>query len=252
MIIWVGLFAIIILVSLILAFRSMRDYAEMPVHSDTHYSLYLIKNEAGLNEETLTSIDQVINQKRLIVSFERLYKGSKQALVVYGPVVILKQFATTLDLMELEDYSLKYNDPLPSGILSWEISSHNFRGIDKPIVSQETNKPIIDLANIPLSDYEELWWQLVMQPKCEKNGLQPLFKALIRVTVIANDDNKAQEIKSKLDLQVKTTNLVTIPQSYSTAQMIKLYQKRSLPQKPLDKDGGNFILVLEDVKDLLG
>lgn len=243
-IIWVALFIIIISVSLILAVRSMRDYAETPVHSDTHYSLYLIKNEAGLDEDVLESIDQIINQKRLIVSFERLYKGSKQALVVYGPVVILKQFADTLNLMELEDYSLKYSDPIPSGILSWEISSHDFH---------KTDRPILDLTKMPvtLNDTEELWWQLVLQPKCEKNGLQPLFKALIRVTVIVQDDNRASEIKSKLDDWVRTTNLVTIPQVFSTVQMIEFYQKRSLPQTTLDKESGHFVISVEDVNSLI-
>lgn len=251
MIIWVAVFVVIILVSLLLAIRSMRDYAAMPVHSDIQYSLYLIKNESGLTEEILTEIDHIINQKRLIISFERLYKGPKRALVVYGPVIILKQFVDTLDLMELEDYSLKYNPPLPSGILSWEISSHNFRKIIKPITSQEINKPDIDLSDIPLDDCEEIWWQLIIQPKCEKNGLQPLFKALIRVTVIASNDNRATDIKSKIDFLVKNTNLVTIPQIFSTAQTLDLYQKRSLPQRLLDKEGGHFIVVLEDIKDLL-
>lgn len=221
----------------------MRDYVQIPIHSDTLYSLYLIKNEAGLNEIILESIDQIINQKRLIVSFERLYKGSKQALVVYGPVVVLKEFADTLNLMELEDYSLKYKDKLPSRILSWEISSKKIDNNEK--ISLDLNK-IIDLH-----DNEEIWWQLVIQPKCEKNGLQPLFKVLIRVTVIADNDNRARDIKSKIDELIKKVNLLPIPQQYSTAQVIKFYQKRSLPQKSLSKEGGHFIAAIDNVKDLL-
>lgn len=244
MIIWAVLFIIIVLISLVLAIRSMHDYAEMPVHSEMPYSLYLIKNRAGLDEKILESIDQIINQKRLIVSFERLYKGSKQATVVYGPVVILKQFTEVLDLMELEDYSLKYNNPLPAGILAWEISSKNY---------QKTEKPILDLIKSPivLKESEELWWQLVLQPKCEKNGLQPLFKSLFRVVVIADNDNRAGEIKLELDSKVKNTNLSVVPQSYSTAQIIKFYQKRSLPQRVLDKEGGHFVMGLDDVQALL-
>ncbi|MDD2823340.1 MAG: hypothetical protein PHQ59_04660 [Candidatus Daviesbacteria bacterium] len=253
MIIWVLLFFIVIFISLFLAFRSMRDYTEAPVHTDTHYSLYLIKNEAGLTDELLMKIDHIIDQKRLIVSLERLYRGSKQALVIYGPVIILKQFADILNLVELEDYSLKYSNHLQAGILAWEVSSKDFHKSDKPIAYQKSDAPIIDLANIPLalSDQEELWWQLVIQPKCEKNGLQPIFKALIRVVVIAGDNNKAQEIKSKIDNQVKQTNLLAIPQSYSSEQIIKNYQKRSLPQHLLDKEGGHFIVGVDDIKDLL-
>lgn len=252
MLIWVGLFIIIVLVSLILAIRSMRDYSEVPVHSSTPYSVYLVRNEQGLNDEILTQIDQIINQKRLIISFERLYKGTKRALVVYGPVIILKQFVDALDLMELEDYSLKLDKPLPPGILSWEISSYDFRKIIKPVASQGINEPVVNLSDIPLEDEEELWWQLVMQPKCERNGLQPLFKVLIRIVIIANNDNRAQDIKAAIDSLIKTTNLVSIPQTFSSAQIINFYQKRSLPQKLLDKEGGHFIVVVEDIKDLLG
>lgn len=246
MLIGVGLFVLVILISLILAFRSMRDYADMPVYSSTPYSLYLVKNEAGINTDFLESIDQIINQKRLIISFERLYKGTKKALVVYGPVVILKQFADSLGLMELEDYSLKYNkDSIHPGILAWEISSRDYHKADKQI---------LNLAKIPvtLNEWEEIWVQFVVQPKCEKNGLQPLSKALIRITVITQDANRATEIKSEIDNLVKTTNLVTVPQVYSTISMIKFYQSRSLSQKLLGKEGGHFIASLDDVQSLLG
>lgn len=230
----------------------MRDYAEMPSASSTVYSLYLIKNEAGLNDEILKKINEIINQKRLIVSFERLFKGSKKALVVYGPAVILKQFTTVLDLVELEDYSLKF-DHITEGILAWEISSKNFRKVDKPLIYQATGNPIVDLNKISvnLSENEELWWQVVTQPKCEKDRLQVFFKVLIRAVVVTGDYDRAEKIKSKIDEAVKQTNLVTVPQIYSTAQEMKFYQKRSLPQNILGKEGGHFVASLEDIKDLL-
>ncbi|MFA5933367.1 MAG: hypothetical protein WCV81_03855 [Microgenomates group bacterium] len=253
MIIWVILFGFIIVASLILALRSMRDYASMPIHSDTVYSLYLVKNEAGLNKEILEKIDKIINQKRLIVSFERLYKGSKKALVVYGPTVILKQFITQLDLVELEDYSVKYGDTIPKGVLAWEISSKDFRKEDKPLEYEGKDDPILGLKEVSadLSDSEELWWQVVTQPKCERDGLQILFKTLIRVVVITGDDGKARMIKSEIDEKVKNTNLVTVPQAFSTIQILKHYQKRALPQNTLNKEGGHFVVTIEDIKDLL-
>lgn len=241
MIIWVILFAVIILTSFVLAFRSMQGYREMPVHSQTLYSLYLIKNEANLTEDLLTRINLIIDQKRLVVSFERLCKGSKKALVVYGPVAILKTFSEELNLMELEDYTLGNIKDQPK--LSWEISSKNFQDHRKENIGfYEISKDLLD--------GEQFWWQLVLQPQCEKRGLQPMFKALIRIVVIAANE-KNQEIKKILDKIIKDSELLALPQAYSSEQIFRFYQQRSLPQTLLIKNEGHFLCSVEDIKYLL-
>lgn len=241
-IIWIILFAVIILISFILALRSMRDYHEIPIHSKTAYSLYLIKNEANLTEDLLTRINSIINQKRLVVSFERLCKGSKKALVVYGPVPILKTFFEELNLMELEDYT--FNDNEGQSKLCWEISSKNFQG--HPEKSVGFYKALENLDN-----GDQFWWQLVLQPLCEKKGLSPMFKAMIRAVVITDSDEKNQKIKQAVDRIIKESELLVLPQIYSSKQVFEFYQQRSLSQTLLVSGEGHFVCSASDVNQLL-
>lgn len=244
MIIWVILFLIIVIVSFILALRSMRDYHDIPVNQQTNYSLYLIKNEVGLTEDFLEQINKIIDKKRLIISLERLYKGTKKALVIYGPVTILKQFSKELDLMELEDYSLKNEQGDLSHNLCWEVSAKHF---------QKINASILGLREVSenLREMEEIWWQLVLQPQCERNGIQPIFKAFIRVVVICADEQKGKDIKLNLEKQIKESGLLSLPQAYSSSQILQFYQKRSLPQKFFTKEDGHFIITSDKVEYLL-
>lgn len=242
MIIWIIIFAVIIFVSFILALRSMKDYHEIPVHSKTAYSLYLIKDEVKLTVDLLTRINSIIDQKRLVISFERLCKGSKKALVVYGPVAILKTFFEELNLMELEDYALDNIETQPR--LSWEISSNNFQGHPEKCVG------FYDALK-DLKDEEQFWWQLVLQPQCEKRGISLMFKAMIRVVVISASDEKNKEIKQTLDKIIKDSELLALPQVYSSAQIFKFYQQRSISQTLLTKDEGHFICSVDDVSQLL-
>lgn len=242
MIIWIILFAAIIIISFVLAFRSMRDYHEIPTHSQTAYSLYLIKNEANLTEDLLTRINAIIDQKRLVISFERLCKESKKALVIYGPVAILKTFSEELNLIELEDYALDNIKTQPK--LAWEISSKNFQG------RSEENVGFSELLK-DLFENKEVWWQLILQPQCEKRRLQSMFKALIRVVAISDSDEKNQEIKQALDKMIKDSELLALPQAYSSEQILEFYQQRSMPQILLTKDEGHFVCSVADIKYLL-
>lgn len=244
MIIWIAIFLITIVVSVILALRSMRDYHEVPLHPQIPYSLFLIKNEAGLTEDLLKQISEMIGKKRLIISFEKLFRGSKKALVVYGPVTVIEQLGKELDLTELEDYSLKSKQVSEHDILSWEVSSKYFQKNDEtPFHFTEVVKD--------LSDNEELWWQLILQPRCDRDELQPMFKALIRVAVISADKQKSQDIKLNLDKHIRESGLLALPQAYSSTQIFEFYQHRSLPQKLFTKEGGHFMISSFEVKYLL-
>lgn len=238
------LFLIIIIISFILALRSMHDYHELPLHLQTVYSLFLVKNEAGLTENLLKRVNKTIGKKRLIISFERLFKGSKKALVVYGPVIILEQLNKELDLTELEDYSLNNKQVLEHDILLWEVSSKYF---------QKNNETPLHFTEITkdLSDNEELWWQLILQPRCDRNELEPMFKAIIRVVIISADKQKSQDIKLNLEKHIRESGLLTLPQAYSSTQILQFYQQRSLPQKLLTKEDGYFKISSYDVKYLL-
>ncbi len=244
MVIWVALVLIIIIASFILALRSMRDYHELPLHSHTEYSLFLVKNEAGLTGDLLGWINELVGRKKLVISFERLFRGSKKALVVYGPVTVLEQLSKELDLIELEDYSLRSTRVFQHNILSWEVSSKHFqKNSGTPLRVAEVTKN--------LSDNEELWWQLALQPRFDKNEVQPMFKAIIRVVVISANKQKSQDIKLNLDKQIKESGLLALPQAYSSTQIFEFYQQRSLPQKLFTKEDGYFMISSSEVNYLL-
>lgn len=242
MIIWGILFAIIILTSFFLAFRSMRNYHERPIYHKSAYSLYLIKNEAGLSEDLLLHLNSIIKKMQLIISFERLCKGSKKALVVYGPAIIIKQFMQELNLIELEDYTLE-NRQMPS-ILAWEISAKEFKKTDKKVLG------FLEAAK-DLSENEEIWWQIVTQPQRERDNLQPALKTLIRVIVSSNSDVKNQEVKKNLEQIIKDSSLLTLPQTYPSSQVLQFYQQRSLPKQLFSTSEGHFLCFSEDLNFLL-
>ena len=104
MIIWIILFVVVLGISLFLAYESMANYHENPRHNTITHTLFLIRKPENLTSDLLKKIYQQAQKDRLTVSFERLIKGSREALVVFGPAVLLSHL-TALDLLELEDYS---------------------------------------------------------------------------------------------------------------------------------------------------
>lgn len=78
----------------------MKDFYELPERSS--YGVFLIRDPKSLNLQSLIKL-QTENQ-RLILSFERLFKGSKSALVLYAPRDIITKFSNFKPL-ELLDYS---------------------------------------------------------------------------------------------------------------------------------------------------
>jgi hypothetical protein len=90
------IFLIIIAISGYFAYLSMKDFYELP---ERGYGLFLIRNPNAL---TIESLEKLRKELR-IISFERLFKDEKSALVLYTPkeiVVSLSDFKP----LELEDY----------------------------------------------------------------------------------------------------------------------------------------------------
>ncbi len=118
MILWFALFLLIVGISFVLAFRSMKDYQEIPKNFKAEYGLFLIRRPESFNANALTAIGQTILEEGLVVSIERLFKGKQAALTIFGPKKILDDFAESLNLLELEDYAqvLDHKD-----ISVWEV-----------------------------------------------------------------------------------------------------------------------------------
>lgn len=100
--IYVSLFFIIIGVSAYFAYLSMKDFYELP--EGRVYGLFLLRNPNALNLGNLNKLQSL----GIILSIERLYRGSKSALVLYAPKETIAKFPD-LKPLELEDYSRAYN-----------------------------------------------------------------------------------------------------------------------------------------------
>lgn len=219
MLIWFILFFIILAISLVLAVQSMADYETRPKHFNTLYSLFLISKENNLSNELIDKLHQDIQEKGYILSLERLFKGGKRALVIYGPSVLIKPLGEKLGLLELEDYSQKINE-VGKGILVWEVGR---KQVGQENLVTDNLFPVMP----EMSDKEEFWWQLVLQPV--KGSGEAKFQAIVRALIKAEDPKRASWLQNELLAIGKTRGLAMLPQAYSAAQMVKLYQERSLP-----------------------
>lgn len=77
----------------------MKDYYDLP-EKEKSYSLFLIRNPQSLVEETFSKL----LKETEVVSFERLYRGDRSAVVLYAPKVLIEKFPEFKPL-ELEDYT---------------------------------------------------------------------------------------------------------------------------------------------------
>lgn len=223
MILWVVLFALVVAISFVLAARSMRDFTEIPTNEQ--YSLFLIRKTQGLSAELLNSIHESLLRSKSIISFERLFKGAKSALVVYGPTKLLSSYHELLNLLELEDYT---NVDL-NHISAWEV------GIKGPASSFKIEQKVFN--NLPqLSDTEQFWWQILIS-----SGL----KVQIRAIVVTQDTEKRNSLTQTLH-HLAPEKVVKLPKAFSNEQILEFYRTRSFK-----KDDKNPSLRTQDIVHLL-
>lgn len=235
MIFWIILFLLIIGVSFILAFQSMKDFAEKPADSKSQYGLFLIRNLKALSADFLNSLHKELADKGLIFSIEKLFKGQRAALVIYGPRDFLQKYHDLLDLLELEEYT----NVDPKEVLSWEVNTTDG-----------------SLNGIPqLLEDEQFWWQVVLKPTkgsiLEKIGkkqnldyfqmaksktldqpeTQPVsvdsYKCQIRAVVWVKDDKRRVDLAEKLQ-NLDSGKLRKVPIPFTNSQILKMYKDRSL------------------------
>lgn len=197
MLIWIILFFIIIIASFVMALKSMSDYQEHPLNTGLKYSLFLIQNPEELTPQILEDIRHEALKRKAIISLEKLFKGGKTALVIFTPQEIMNKFTKILNLLELEDYSLK------------EITNFKIFEIGGKNISFSPKLP-------ELKDNEQLWQQIILKPKTGN------FQSIIRVVLLSTDKAKEQEMTENF-------SKVTLPQSYSGTEILKSYRQRILP-----------------------
>lgn len=235
MILWIALFLLVLAISFVLAVQSMKDYQEIPSQTGEEYGVFLIRKPVFFTHDILTKLHQDCLDSGLVISFERLVKGAKSALVVYGPKRLLGSHTNTLDLLELEDYVFQTS---PGDISAWEVGMK---------VAGQTSAE--DVKNYfkkfpPLSEGEQFWWQLVLAPEKSVSDKKS-FQAQIRAVLLSPDQIKRTNLAQTLQNLVPE-KLIKLPKAFSDAQIIDFYQKRSLR-----KDGKNPLLESKEILQLL-
>ncbi len=226
MILWVALFLLIVIISFILAMQSMRDYQEIPQQSKEEYGLFLIRQTASFNPEILNSILKMITAEGLIISLERLFKGSESALAIFGPKKHLVKFSGDLSLLELEDYAARLES---KDLSTWEVGVKDKARFDPYTPDNITN-------NLPKLDKEDqFFWQIVL------NQHQTQIRA-----VLYTKDKEKRKVLAPLFHNLKLGGLIKVPRPFSHEQMMVSYQLRSL-----SRDSQGPLLTPEGVIKLL-
>lgn len=206
MILWILIFIIILLVSLILSIRSMKDYQQTFLDSKVVYGLFLVRKSAFITQDFLDSLSKRLN--RSLISFERLFKGNETTLLIYGPREILLKFYPQLDLLEIEDYAVKRAEV--SCLSGWEFT---IRGDLFPANSLYENFP-------KMSASEEFWFQLIIQPAKNK-----VFRGNIRALIFSpNSVSGTNLVRSLQNLSPK--HLIKLPKAYSDKQIADSFARR--------------------------
>lgn len=214
MILWFVLFALVVAISFVLAAKSMRDFTEIPP-ANQQYGLFLIRKMAGLSGQFIDSLHDDSLQTGLNIAFERLFKGNRCALVVFGPRKPLLKYQDSLDLLELEDYTNVSSEDT----FVWEIG----------IKSTGEGQKVFD--NLPqFLETEQFWWQLVLWA----GKSAPQFHTQIRAVLISADLERRKDLTQKLQ-SVLSDKLIKLPKAFSNTQMLDFYKKRSF-QKNAQKN----------------
>lgn len=208
MILWVVLLCLVVAISFVLATQSMRDFTQVPKAGD--YSLFLVRNTRGLDSTFLNLLSSDLLASKAIISFERLFKGRKSALVVFGPSRLILNYKTTLDLLELEDYTNVH----PENISTWEVGVKN-SGQQAPEGTIDSGKVFSGMPH--LSETEQFWWQVI---------ISSTFKPQITAIVVASDPTRKHALT--LNLHNLAPQLIyKLPKVFSDSQLFDFYQKRS-------------------------
>ncbi len=185
----------------------MRDFQETPRRASRDYSLFLIRNLGALNSKLLEQLHSELLKKSAFISLERLTKGYRIALTIYGPKNLLQPLQRELNLLELEDYTKKYS---LGNLLVFEVFKKN-----QPVEGEV-------FTNLPkLEGDEQFWWQLILHPKTVQR--KKIFSGQIRVGLILNSNREMADQFESLN----GGNLLKVPRPYSQEQMRELLCNRT-------------------------
>jgi len=205
---------LVVAISFVLAYMSMKDYHYAPRISKDEYGLFLIRQTANLNTEALRSMSHQMLSEGLIISVERLFKGPQAALTIFGPRKILSKFMESLNLLELEDYTEKL---MTSHISVWEVGARSLKD-----QGQAAGNIFEGLSKLGAED--QFFWQIILGAK---KGNELTFQTQFRAAVYATDTIRKNQLVEELQ-NLSFGSLVMIPKPFSTDQMMEFFKARSL------------------------
>lgn len=182
--IWIVLFFIIILVSAVLAFRSMKDYEEFP-GSENINSLFFVANSQNFTENSLKKLHKAFLNSKQFFSLERLNKGQERVLVIFGPREI-PEILPELKLVEIEDYLADPNSLEQNNMDKKASVNHALTWL---IEGKLNKKPLHigeELKNLDLGKDQQFHIQIVAIPEAAITDLEK-FQSTIRVMVVEDD-----------------------------------------------------------------
>lgn len=227
MLFWIILLGLVILVSTILAFRSMSNYRQIPPSLTN--SLYLIRSKGSLDSSLMKRLYTFALNLDSIISLEALFKGGEVAWVIYGPSALLANFPQ-LNLLELEDYLVT---SLIDQSFAWVMS--------KGTASLNLNSNF--LKKIELGEEQKFFWQIVCFPQTSQNN----FQVTLRAVVIDKDAPQRLGLAKQLIKQLEQTNLKQ-NRDETTAKIFADFKARSL----IPTEVSRFILETDQILALLG
>lgn len=243
--IWVIAFFIIILISSVLAYRSMRDYEEFP-DSLSLNALFYIGNPQALTTQTLKKLYDLNIAKKQFFSLEKLIKGKEKARVIFGSRDLVTDFPE-LNLVELEDYLDNESSLLSpdadkkvnvNQALSWLIEPKN--NSKKAILVTD------ELKNLSVEENQKVFIQAVLMPAQKPDG--EVFQATLRVMVVDQDPIKRVELAKSVDQILKaSTGLNKHQDAFPESRKFDSFKQRSL----IPKEVAEFNLSAGEVLSLL-
>jgi len=242
--IWVIAFFIIILISSVLAYRSMRDYEEFP-DSGSLNTLFYVGNPSNLNVEILKKMHDFFLSQKQFFSLEKLIKGKEKAKVIFGPRDMAKSFPE-LNLVEIEDYLADEGGFLSPDFdkkvnvnqaLSWLIEPKN-----NPKKSLLINNE--ELRSLWVEDGQKVFIQSVLMPLEKSND----FQATLRVMVADPDPIKRVGLAKKInETFASLTGLHKHEDNFPEGKKFESFKQRSL----VPKEVAQFPLTTEEVLGLM-
>lgn len=211
------------IVSVLLAYLSLHDYQDT-LQDET--GVYLIRKIKALNKDFLESLNSKLRNEEEIVSLEKLIKGKRVAMVIYGPKHLIESFKE-LDLLELEDYSRVVPD---KNIFCWE-------------VVPRMGKRKLDLVfpEVQVADNEQVFYQVVLQKDNSS------FQSTARVVVVAEDITRKLKLMNDLGKLIEGKGFSRKKLKKTSATLYKAYKLRSITPKLIYK----FNLKYEELLKLL-